>query len=169
MNRIIDLEPKALWTQFASIAQLPHPSGCLDELRNYILKTARQHAFETLVDEAGNILVRTGEAPVFCLQAHYDMVPQKDENLTFDFTKDSLQLRIDGDEVKASGTTLGADNGIGVAAMLALIDSSEYADILKHTPLEFLFTANEETGMQGARKLSADWLRSRQLINNFRV
>ena len=165
MNRIIDLEPKALWTQFAGIAKLPHPSGCLVELRNYIIETARQHAFETLVDEAGNILVRTGEVPVFCLQAHYDMVPQKDDQLTFDFTKDSLQLRIDGDEVKASGTTLGADNGIGVAAMLALIDSSEYADILKHTPLEFLFTANEETGMQGARKLSADWLRSRQLIN----
>ena len=69
MNRIIDLEPKALWTQFAGIAQLPHPSGCLVELRNYIVETARQHAFETLVDEAGNILVRTGEAPVFCLQA----------------------------------------------------------------------------------------------------
>ena len=165
MNRIIDLDPKALWTQFAGIAKLPHPSGCLDKLRNYIVETARQHAFETLVDEAGNILVRTGEAPVLCLQAHYDMVPQKDESLTFDFTRDPLQLRIDGDEVKATGTTLGADNGIGVAAMLALIDSSEYADILKHTPLEFLFTANEETGMQGARKLSADWLRSRQLIN----
>ena len=99
MNRSIDLEPKALWTQFAGIAKLPHLSGCLDKLRNYIVVTARQHAFETLVDEAGNILVRTGEEPVLCLQAHYDMVPQKDEHVTFDFTRDPLQLRIDGDEV----------------------------------------------------------------------
>ncbi len=165
MNHIIDLEPKDLWRQFASISKLPHPSGCLDKLRDYIIDTARSHAFVTLVDQAGNILVRTGEAPVLCLQAHYDMVPQKDEDVNIDFTNDPLQLRIVGDEVMATGTTLGADNGIGVAAMLALMDSDAYANILTHTPLEFLFTANEETGMQGARKLSPDWLRSRQLIN----
>lgn len=165
MNQISNLEPKALWRQFINISQLPHPSGCLDSLRNYIVETAQNRKFETLVDEAGNILVRTGDEPKLCLQAHYDMVPQKDDDVEFDFTQDPLQLRIVDDKVMATGTTLGADNGIGVAAMLAIIDSEEFAEQLSQTPMEFLFTANEETGMQGARKLCADWIKSRQLIN----
>ncbi len=165
MNQISNLEPKALWRQFFNISLLPHPSGHLDSLREYIIDTARSHQYETLVDEAGNILVRTGESPVLCLQAHYDMVPQKNDDVDFDFTQDPLQLRIVDDQVMATGTTLGADNGIGVAAMLTIIDSEEYATKLSETPMEFLFTANEETGMQGARKLSPDWIRSRQLVN----
>jgi len=165
MNQISNLEPKALWRHFVDISQLPHPSGCLDSLRNYIVETGQLHNFETLVDTAGNILIRTGANPKLCLQAHYDMVPQKDDDVDFDFTKDALQLRLAGDKVMATGTTLGADNGIGVAAMLAIIDSEEFAEKLSQTPLEFLFTANEETGMQGARKLSSDWIKSRQLIN----
>lgn len=165
MNQISNLEPKALWRQFINISQLPHPSGCLDSLRNYIVETAQNRKFETLVDEAGSILVRTGDEPKLCLQAHYDMVPQKDDDVEFDFTQDPLQLRIVDDKVMATGTTLGADNGIGVAAMLAIIDSEEFAEQLSQTPMEFLFTANEETGMQGARKLCADWIKSRQLIN----
>jgi dipeptidase D len=165
MNQISNLEPKALWRQFINISQLPHPSGCLDSLRNYIFETAQNRKFETLVDKAGNILVRTGDEPKLCLQAHYDMVPQKDDDVEFDFTRDPLQLRIVDDKVMATGTTLGADNGIGVAAMLAIIDSEEFAEQLSQTPMEFLFTANEETGMQGARKLCTDWIKSRQLIN----
>lgn len=165
MNQISNLEPKALWRQFINISQLPHPSGCLDSLRNYIVETAQNRKFETLVDKAGNILVRTGDEPKLCLQAHYDMVPQKDDDVEFDFTQDPLQLRIVDDKVMATGTTLGADNGIGVAAMLAIIDSEEFAEQLSQTSMEFLFTANEETGMQGARKLCADWIKSRQLIN----
>ncbi|MBR5716822.1 MAG: beta-Ala-His dipeptidase [Bacteroidales bacterium] len=165
MKQIANLEPKTVWRQFVNISQLPHPSGCLDVLRQYIVDTARAHQFETLVDEAGNILVRTGDTPEICLQAHYDMVPQKDNGVEFDFTKDPLQLRIVGNEVMATGTTLGADNGIGVAAMLALIEAKNTDGKFADLPLEFLFTANEETGMQGARKLSADWIRSRQLIN----
>ena len=165
MNPFNDLEPNALWRQFYRISQLPHPSGCLDALRQYITDTARARHYETLVDAAGNILVRTGLNPAICLQAHYDMVPQKNEATAFDFTTDPLQLRIIGGEVMATGTTLGADNGIGVAAMLAIIDSDELADRLASAPMEFLFTADEETGMHGARRLSADWLRSRQLIN----
>jgi len=165
MNQISNLEPKALWNQFITISQLPHPSGCLDSIRQYIIETAQSHKFETLVDEAGNILVRSDKAPKLCLQAHYDMVPQKNDDVEFDFTKDPLQLRIVNGMVMATGTTLGADNGIGVAAMLAIIDSKEFAEKSSQLPLEFLFTANEETGMQGARKLKADWIRSRQLIN----
>ncbi len=165
MNQLANLEPKALWRQFFNITQLPHPSGCLDALRNYIVETAQSKGFETQVDEAGNILVRTGEAPKLCLQAHYDMVPQKNDEVDFDFTKDPLSLRIVDGRVMATGTTLGADNGIGVAAMLALIDSDEYAEQRSRIPMELLFTANEETGMQGARQLKADWLHSRRLIN----
>lgn len=165
MNQLANLEPKALWRQFYNITQLPHPSGCLDALRNYIVETAQSRGFETQVDEAGNILVRTGEAPKLCLQAHYDMVPQKNDDVVFDFTKDPLSLRIVDGRVMATGTTLGADNGIGVAAMLALIDSDEYVELRSRIPMELLFTANEETGMQGARQLKADWLQSRRLIN----
>ena len=165
MNQLANLEPKALWRQFYNITQIPHPSGCLDALCSYIVQTAQSHGFETLVDEAGNVLVRTGEAPKLCLQAHYDMVPQKNDDVAFDFSKDPLSLRIVDGRVMATGTTLGADNGIGVAAMLALIDSDEYAELRARIPMELLFTANEETGMQGARQLHADWLRSRQLIN----
>ena len=165
MNQLANLEPKALWRQFYNITQIPHPSGCLDALCSYIVQTAQSHGFETLVDEAGNVLVRTGEAPKLCLQAHYDMVPQKNDDVAFESSKDPLSLRIMDGRVMATGTTLGADNGIGVAAMLALIDSDEYAELRARIPMELLFTANEETGMQGARQLHADWLRSRQLIN----
>lgn len=158
---IVDLEPQALWRQFAAISALPHPSGCLDALRAFILKVAADGGYETLTDASGNILVRTGETPKLCLQAHYDMVPQKDDAIDFDFTHDALQLRIVDGCVMATGTTLGADNGIGVAAMLALLTGEGQCA----SALEFLFTANEETGMQGARGLSSDWIRSRQLIN----
>ena len=107
MNQLANLEPKALWRQFFNITQLPHPSGCLDALRNYIVETAQSKGFETQFDEAGNILVRTGEAPKLCLQAHYDMVPQKNDDVVFDFTKDPLSLRIVDGRVMATGTTLG--------------------------------------------------------------
>ncbi len=165
MNQITNLEPNALWRQFSCISQLPHPSGCLDSLCQYIVETAQSHQFETQVDAAGNILVRTGAEPKLCLQAHYDMVPQKNDDVDFDFTRDPLELRIVDGKVMATGTTLGADNGIGVAAMLTIIDSDEFAEMLLRTPMEFLFTANEETGMQGARQLQSGWIRSRQLIN----
>ena len=158
---ITDLKPQALWQQFAAVSSLPHPSGCLDALRAYIIDVVTSCGLEAKTDEAGNILAATGEHPQLCLQAHYDMVPQKDETTVFDFEKDPLQLRIVGDEVMATGTTMGADNGIGVAAMLAILTGWKKGDM----EMEFLFTANEETGMQGARGLAADWIRSRQLIN----
>ena len=157
---IRNLEPQSVWRQFATIAQLPHPSGCLEALHNYIYNVSVAKGYVTLTDEAGNILVRTGSEPRLCLQAHYDMVPQKDDDVTFDFTRDDLCLRIVDGTVMATGTTLGADNGIGVAAMLALMEEPRGT-----MPLELLFTANEETGMQGARQLSADWIKSALLIN----
>lgn len=161
MNDIQSLDPQPLWQQFVALSQRPHPSGCLDQLRAYIVELAGNCHFETLVDEAGNILVRTSSEPKLCLQAHYDMVPQHEDGYTFDFEQQPLELRIVGDTVMATRTTLGADNGIGVAAMLALMVGEEGRTL----PLEFLFTANEETGMQGARQIDAHWLRSPQLIN----
>ena len=165
MNPILDLKPQSLWQQVANISQLPHPSGHLSALHDYIVSIAQSHEYETLQDEAGNILVRTGDNPFLCLQAHYDMVPQKDTDLFFNFESDPLRLRIVGDSVMASGTTLGADNGIGVAAMLAIIDDPSLSEKLKANPIELLFTANEETGMQGARQLSSYWIQSRHMIN----
>lgn len=158
---ISQLDPQPLWQQFAAISERPHPSGCLEALRAYILEVAATCQYETLTDEAGNILVRTSPQPKLCLQAHYDMVPQHEDGYDFDFQHQPIQLRIVGDKVMATRTTLGADNGIGVAAMLALMVGEEGRQL----PLEFLFTANEETGMQGARQISTDWLRSPQLIN----
>lgn len=158
MMTITELEPRELWQQFAALSDIPHPSGCLDALRAYILYVSSEMGYETLSDALGNILVRTGSNPQLCLQAHYDMVPQKDDTTEFDFESDALKLRIVDDCVMATGTTLGADNGIGVAAMLALMKKGV-------KPLELLFTANEETGMQGARGLADDWLQSRQMIN----
>lgn len=157
---IISLTPENLWTQFVRISQIPHPSGCLDALKQYIVNLSLSKGYETLTDAAGNILVRMGENPQLCLQAHYDMVPQKDDHVEFDFTHDALQLRIEGNCVMATGTTLGADNGIGVAAMLALMEKPA-----GDKTLEFLFTANEETGMQGAREISPDWIRSARMLN----
>ena len=152
------LEPAALWRQFAAICDVPHPSGSLEALRAYIIYIAQQYGCETQTDTAGNIMVRTGGQPRCCLQAHYDMVPQQDDAVTFDFSRDALQLRVADGQVMATGTTLGADNGIGVAAMLALIE-------MRQPQLELLFTADEETGMQGARQLRADWIKSDKLIN----
>jgi len=158
---IITLEPKVVWQKFAAISALPHPSGSLDALCSHIVNIAETCGYETLLDEAGNILVRTSPEPQICLQSHYDMVPQKEDHIDFDFTKESLELRIVDGKVMATGTTLGADNGIGVAAMLALMTNPSNSQ----KPLEFLFTANEETGMQGARFLSEQWIKSPILLN----
>lgn len=155
---MIQLEPTALWDKFQKICSIPHPSGHLVPLCEYICSEAKSLGYEPMVDEAGNVMVRTSESPKICLQAHYDMVPQKDDATAFDFNKDPLKLQIVDGQVMATGTTLGADNGMGVAAMLALMTE-------KRADLELLFTANEETGMQGARQLSSDWIKSPVMIN----
>jgi len=152
----MNIDSQSLWQHFYAIAQHPHPSGHLEALRDYIVAQAHQHGLEAQVDAAGNIMVRTSPAPRLCLQAHYDMVPQQDDDIAFDFTHDALQLRTVGDRLMATGTTLGADNCIGVAAMLALMGQEG---------LELLFTANEETGMQGARQLATDWITAPEMIN----
>ncbi|MDR1671174.1 MAG: aminoacyl-histidine dipeptidase [Alistipes sp.] len=169
--KITDLNPKALWGHFADICAIPHPSHHEEAIRAFVVDFAKKNGLEHFEDSAHNVIVRKPATPGLegrkgiVLQAHLDMVPQANSDRNFDFTKDSIEPRIEGSgpdaKVKANGTTLGADNGIGVAAMLAILESGE----LKHGPLEALFTATEETGMEGAFGLKAGELNGEILIN----
>ncbi len=161
------LTPKSVWQIFSDICQIPHPSHHEEMITNYIVNFAKTHNIECQLDKVGNILLRKGatkgmeNCPSIALQAHMDMVPQKNEDTQHDFLTDPIHAYVDGEWVKAKGTTLGADNGIGLAsALAALIDSS-----VEHGPIEVLVTASEETGMVGAFGLESDWLQSRYLIN----
>ncbi len=171
--KIAELDPKILWGHFAEICRIPHPSHHEAEIRQYIIDFARKHGLEHKVDGADNVIVRKPATPGMesrkgiVLQAHLDMVPQKNSDTrnagggAFDFEKDPIEAYVDGEWVKAQGTTLGADNGIGVAAVLTVLESKE----LKHGPLEALFTATEETGMDGAFGLKAGELKGEILLN----
>lgn len=163
-------------SQFRAICQIPHPSGHLEALRAYIINNVSECGLQAEVDEVGNILVRVpategwaekaqslqvSQDHVTVLQAHYDMVPQANQDSTHDFLNDPLELRTEGNLLMATDTTLGADNGIGVAAMLEVVNNKE----LVHGPLELLFTVDEETGMTGVRQMKADWLKGQTLLN----
>lgn len=168
MNKNISaLAPQAIWKHFASICSIPHPSGHEEAIRNYIKEFATANGLDWTEDEAHNILVRKAATPgmedrqTVVLQAHLDMVPQKNGDKVFDFTKDPIEAYVDGEWVTANGTTLGADNGIGVSAILAALESKE----LKHGAIEGLFTATEETGMDGAFGLKGDLLKGSILLN----
>lgn len=169
---MIQQEPRNLWKQFLAIAAIPHPSGNLDGIRTYVTDLAIKCGFNPLTDASGNILVRIAEQPSYVLQAHLDMVPQVADGVSFDFNKDPLVCRqVDADTdghancLMATGTTLGADNGIGVAAMLALMEEAADQPADKRPAIELLFTTDEETGMTGARGLSAEWLKADKMIN----
>ena len=165
--KITDLKPKALWGHFAEICNIPHPSHHEAAIRQYVVDFAEKNGLEHFTDAADNVIVRKPAAPGMenrrgiVLQAHLDMVPQANSDRAFDFTKDPIETWIDGEWMKARGTTLGADNGIGVAAILAVLESKE----LVHGPLEALFTATEETGMDGAFGLKPGELNGDILLN----
>ena len=168
MNRdLTALKPALVWKHFAEIARIPRPSGHEEKIRAYVLAEARRMGLECLEDEAHNIYVRKPASPGMenrkgvVLQAHLDMVPQKNNDKVFDFEKDPIDAYVDGDWVTADGTTLGADNGIGAAAILAVLED----DTLRHGPLEALFTATEETGMDGAFGLKGGLLKGDILLN----
>lgn len=164
---ILSLEPSALWNHFYRLTQIPRPSGHEEAVRAYIVDFAKRCGLEWLVDEAGNVIVRKPATEGMemlrdvILQAHLDMVPQKNAGTEHDFATDPIDAVIDGEWVRARGTTLGADNGIGVAAALAVLES----DALRHGPLEALFTANEEAGMTGALGLEPGVLNGQILLN----
>ena len=167
MSFVADLEPKTLWNHFDQILTIPRGSKEEDQIREYVVAVAERAGLDHRVDSTGNVVVRkpgtTGmeEAPATILQSHLDMVNEKNSDVEHDFSTDPIEPVEDGDYLRAAGTTLGSDNGIGVAAMLAVME----ADDMVHGPLEFLFTIDEETGMTGALELAADALEGRQLLN----
>ncbi|MFQ6113771.1 MAG: aminoacyl-histidine dipeptidase [bacterium] len=167
MTFVSDLEPKELWHHFDKILTIPRGSKNEKAIGEYILAIAKKHGFSYKQDDVGNIAVsKPGtsgyeSAPITILQCHLDMVNEKNADVEHDFTKDPIKPRREGDYLKASGTTLGSDNGIGVAAALAVMES----DSIQHGPLELLFTVDEETGLTGAGNLRPGFLQGKQLIN----
>ena len=166
-DKIAQLNPERLWYYFLQICRIPHPSKKEEKIVQYILDFGKKFGLETITDETGNILIRKPGTPgnenlqSVILQGHVDMVCEKNGETVHDFEKDPITPRIDGEWVKAKGTTLGADDGIGIAAMLAILESTTIA----HGPLECLFTIDEETGLTGAFGIKAGLLKSRILIN----
>lgn len=162
---IKDLKPSIVWHYFYEITQIPRPSKKEGKIIEYLMNFAKQHNLEAKKDEAGNILIikpatKEGLTPVI-LQSHMDMVCEKNADVTFDFDNDPIQTYVDGDWLKAKGTTLGADNGVGLAAQLAILAS----DNIEHGKLECLFTVDEETGLTGAYALGKDFLTGSCMIN----
>lgn len=166
-DEILKLQPKLVWKHFYNICQLPHPSKHEDKVRQYIVDFATEHGIEHIVDKIGNVMLRKGatagmeDRKGVIFQGHMDMVPQKNSDKVFDFEKDAIQTFVDGEWVTADGTTLGADNGMGVATALAIFEQNDLA----HGPIEALFTTDEETGMTGAFALEAGVLKGDILMN----
>jgi dipeptidase D len=167
MTFVSEFEPKELWRHFDKILTIPRGSKNEAAMREYIIGLAKKHNLSYQQDAAGNLVVRkpatkgNESAPITILQSHLDMVNEKNSDVQHDFTKDAIKPRQEGEYLYATGTTLGSDNGIGVAAALAILESQT----LQHGPLELLFTIDEETGLTGAANLSSDLLKGRQLIN----
>ncbi len=166
-DKISQLNPERLWYYFLQICRIPHPSKKEEKIVQYILDFGNKMGLETMTDKTGNILIRKPGTPgnenlqSVILQCHVDMVCEKNADTVHDFDKDPIIPWIDGEWVKAKGTTLGADDGIGIAAMLAILESTTIA----HGPLECLFTIDEETGLTGAFGIKPGFLKSNILIN----
>ena len=166
-NVFENLKPANVWRYFDEIIQIPRPSKHEEKVSAYLQKFGKDLGLETLSDSLGNVLIRKPASKGYeksagvCLQAHMDMVCEKNGDKVFDFLKDGIQPILDGEWLTADGTTLGADDGIGVAAILAILADNS----LEHGPLEALFTVDEETGLTGANGLATDWLKSEILLN----
>lgn len=166
-DNIRNFEPKIVWGYFDDICKIPRPSKKEEKIIAFIKEFGAMHQLETLQDEIGNILIRKIATPGFegrpsvVLQSHLDMVCEKNSDVDFDFDNDAIIPMIDGEWVKAKGTTLGADDGIGVAAQLAILASQE----IQHGPIECLFTVDEETGLTGAFGLKTGFVKSEILLN----
>ncbi|MBN2597821.1 MAG: aminoacyl-histidine dipeptidase [Marinifilaceae bacterium] len=166
-KEILSLEPKAIWENFYSLTQIPRPSKHEDAIQDFMMKFGQDLGLETIKDAVGNIIIKKPATAGFenrkgvVLQGHLDMVPQKNADTVHDFEKDPIETVIDGEWVTANGTTLGADNGMGVAAAMAVLQASD----IEHGPIEALFTADEETGMTGAFGLKNDVLDGDILLN----
>ena len=167
MNEIQNLQPQCIWKNFYALTQVPRPSGHLEKVQQFLLEFGKQAGVEAFMDPAGNIVFRKPATPGMenrkgiILQAHMDMVPQKTPESTHNFETDPIQPWIDGEWVRAKGTTLGADNGLGVASIMAIMEAKD----LQHGPIDALITRDEETGMFGANELPEGELQGDILLN----
>lgn len=166
-TEILKLQPSIVWQYFKEVLEIPRPSKKEEKIVAYLLKFGKEHNLETIQDEIGNVLIRKPASPGMenkkwvVLQSHIDMVCEKNSDKVHDFDNDPIESVIDGDWVTANNTTLGADDGIGVAAQLAILAS----DNIEHGPIECLFTIDEETGLTGAFGLKSGFLKSNILLN----
>lgn len=166
-SAIADLQPKEVWKHFDAITRIPRPSTKEAAARDYVVGIAKRLGLEVVHDHVGNTIVRKPAhkgregRPMALLQGHLDMVCEKNEGTPFNFDTDAIKTYRDGDWIKAEGTTLGSDNGIGVSAALAVMESTDIA----HGPLEFVFTIDEETGLTGAAEFPGGLLRSKYFLN----
>jgi dipeptidase D len=166
-SALTGIEPKELWKHFDAIAAIPRASTKEAAAREYVLSIATKHGLEPTQDAVGNVVIRKPakpgreNAPMTLLQGHLDMVCEKNEGTDFNFDTDGIKIVRDGDWLKADGTTLGSDNGVGVAAALAVMESTD----INHGPLEFVFTIDEETGLTGAAEFPGGLLKSKYFLN----
>ena len=162
-----ELTPKCVFEQFARINSIPRPSKREEKMIDYLTRFGRERGLETLVDETGNVLIRKGATPGYedretvVLQSHMDMVCDKLVDVEIDFDNDPIQTYVDGEWLRAKGTTLGADDGIGCAIELALLDSADVC----HGSIECVFTRDEETGLTGAMGMKPGFMTGKMLIN----
>ena len=167
MSKFGNIEPKDIWMYFEEILTIPRPSKKETAIIKYLQDFAAKHNLVVKTDEAGNVLISKPAYPGYenlqpvVLQSHMDMVCEKNSDVTHNFNTDPIEAYIDGEWIKAKGTTLGADDGIGIAAQLALLASKE----IKHGPLECLFTVDEETGLTGAFEMKEGFFNSKILLN----
>ncbi len=167
MADLTKLAPREVWSEFEAITRVPRPSKKEEKIRDYLVGWAKEHGLEHRCDAAGNVVIRKPatagweERPTVILQSHMDMVCEKNSDVAFDFERDAIRTCVDGGWVRAEGTTLGADDGIGMAAALAMLAS----DAVEHPALEALFTVDEETGLTGAFGLGEGMLTGKYLIN----
>jgi len=167
MSVIENLEPKLVWKHFDEIRKIPRCSKHEEKVREHILNFAKNNNLKVKTDKPGNVVVLKPASPgmekkpTVILQGHMDMVCEKNSDVKFDFAKDSINLKLKGDILTADGTTLGADNGIGLAISLAILEDKK----LKHGPIEALFTVDEETGLTGAFAIESNMLTGKLLLN----
>jgi dipeptidase D len=162
-----NIEPKELWNNFAALNAVPRPSKKEERVIEFMMNFGKQQGLDTSKDEVGNVIIKKPASKgmegksIVALQSHLDMVHQKNGDTNFDFLTQGIEMYIDGDWVKAKGTTLGADNGIGVASIMTILASKE----IVHPPIEALFTIDEETGMTGAIGLKGGLMEAKYLLN----